>query len=409
MSDLFTGPTAASTMPAAQLPVASSDEQVVAQQLAASTGCCPQHAPRPRRPLANLFHGDALEAYAAWPAPNTIVSDGAYGVGGFPGDPRTPEGLAEWYRPHVEAWSRRANPATTLWFWNTEIGWATVHPLLASNGWEYVQAITWDKGIRHVAGNVNGETIRQFPVATEVCIFYRRRLELPTPDGMMVAKAWLRREWQRAGLPLSEANAACGVKNAATRKYLTQDWLWYWPPPEMMERLVEYANRHGSPAGRPYFSIDGISPVTRDEWSALRDKWNHQHGITNVWSHPPLNGDERYRGNGKRSAPRIHNPGKHATVHLNQKPLEFMRRIVTASTQCADVVWEPFGGLCSATVAAISMGRDAYAAEPVDEFYSLALQRVSGVQPAVVKSTRAGRIQREGSGSAIGARRLSPR
>lgn len=33
-------------------------------------------------------------------------------------------------------------------------------------------------------------------------------------------------EWQRAGLPLYKANEACGVKNAATRKYLTQDWLW---------------------------------------------------------------------------------------------------------------------------------------------------------------------------------------
>src|SRR5207244_3139816 len=141
---------------------------------------------------------------------------------------------------------------------------------------------------------------------------------------------------------------ACDVKNAATRKYLTQDWLWYWPPPDMMARLVAFANWHGRPEGRPYFSIDGINPVTAEEWATLRDKWTHQHGLTNVWSHPPLNGDERYRGNGKRSAPRVHNPGKQSAVHLNQKPLEFMRRIVTASTQPGDVLWEPFGGLCTA-------------------------------------------------------------
>src|SRR5690606_1700911 len=59
---------------------------------------------------------------------------------------------------------KAAQPATTLWFWNTEIGWATVHPLLAEQGWEYVQTIVWDKGIAHIAGNVNGDTIRQFPV-----------------------------------------------------------------------------------------------------------------------------------------------------------------------------------------------------------------------------------------------------
>ena len=57
-----------------------------------------------------------------------------------------------------------------------------------------------------------------------------------------------------------------------------------------------------------------------------------------------------------RSAPRVHRPGPNAATHLNQKPLEFMRRIVTASTVTGDVVWEPFGGLCSAVVAAVETG-----------------------------------------------------
>ena len=80
---------------------------------------------------------DALTRYELWPAPTVIISDGAYGVAGFPGDPPTPAGLAEWYEPHVRAWLARALPETTLWFWNTEIGWATVHPILARHGWEY--------------------------------------------------------------------------------------------------------------------------------------------------------------------------------------------------------------------------------------------------------------------------------
>ena len=317
---------------------------------------------------AHLYHGNVLHQYDSWPSPAVIVSDGAYGVGGFHGDPRTPETLADWYRPHIEKWSQLATPATTLWFWNTEVGWATVHPLLVEHGWEYVQTIVWDKGVAHVAGNVNGDTIRQLPVVTEVCVFYRRRLEFPSEDGAtMPARAWLRSEWQRAGLALNLANVACGVKNAATRKYLTQDWLWYFPPAEMMQKLVAYANTYGDPKGKPYFSLDGKRPVSMKQWEALRHPWTHQHAVTNVWTLPPLNGKERYRGNGVRSAPRIHNPGNGATNHLNQKPLEFMRRILTASTRKGDVVWEPFGGLCSAAVAAIEMGRDPYAAELVDE------------------------------------------
>lgn len=324
----------------------------------------------------HLHHGDALDAYQEWPTPSTIVSDGAYGVGGFPGDPRTPDSLADWYRPHIKAWSDSAVPSTTLWFWNTEIGWATVHPALAEAGWEYVETIIWDKGIAHIAGNVNGDTIRRFPVVTEVCVFYRRRLAFPTASGIKAAREWMRYEWQRAGIALHRANAACGVKNAATRKYLTQDWLWYFPPPEHMERLVAYANQHGDPSGRPYYSLDGRTPVTRTEWARLRDAWTHQHGLTNVWTQPPLNGRERYRGNGKRSAPRVHNPGKNATVHLNQKPLEFMRRIVAACTNEREILWEPFGGLCSASVAAVSMGREPYAAEPFGDFYDLAARRL---------------------------------
>ncbi len=334
-----------------------------------------EHLSMDDRPF-RLWHGDALDAYSDWATPATIVSDGAYGVGGFPGDPRTPEPLADWYRPHVEAWSKHAHLATTLWFWNTEVGWANVHPVLVENGWEYVEMITWDKGIAHIAGNVNGATIRRFPVATEVCAFYARKLIIPTIDGPMHAREWMRHEWKRAGIPMRRANEACGVKDAATRKYFATDWLWYFPPPEMMQKLVNYANEHGDPAGRPYYSIDGERPVTGPEWGSLRYKWNHEHGLTNVWQLNALHGKERLKGNGLRAAPRVYKPTKGSASHLNQKPLEFMRRIVTACTKPGDVVWEPFGGLCSASVAAVELGREAFAAEPHDEFERLARQRL---------------------------------
>lgn len=324
----------------------------------------------------HLHRGDVQDVYGEWPTPATIISDGAYGVGGFHGDPRTPETLADWYRPHVGAWSKAAHPSTTLWFWNTEVGWANVHPLLVENGWQYEQTIVWDKGVSHIAGNVNGGTIRRFPVVTEVCVFYSRRLVLPTEDGPMAAQEWMRREWVRAGLPLYKANEACGVKNAATRKYLTQDWLWYFPPPEMMERLVAYANKHGKKSGRPYYSLDGLRPVTAEEWATLRYKWHHQHAMTNVWQLPALHGRERFKGNGVRAAPRVYNPSAMSASHLNQKPLDFMRRILEACTDAGDVVWEPFGGLCSATVAAVELGRVGYAAEHVDEFARLADSRL---------------------------------
>ena len=125
-------------------------------------------------PAPHIFLGDSLTHYSSWPDPLTIISDGAYGIGGFSGDPTTPDALPGWYEPHVRVWSDRSNPQTTLWFWNTEVGWASVHPLLVAYGWVYEQLVTWDKGIGHVAGNVNSRTIRSLPVVTEVCARYTR-------------------------------------------------------------------------------------------------------------------------------------------------------------------------------------------------------------------------------------------
>lgn len=334
-------------------------------------------------PDFTLHHGDALDAYAKWDTPNAIISDGAYGVGGFRGDPRTPERLDKWYQPHIEAWSERATLATTLWFWNTEVGWANVHPVLVTNGWNYEFCNIWDKGIGQVAGNVNSRTIRRFPVVTEVCVFYTRTPRVAVTPGSKQTvhmKQWLRDEWKRAGLPYREANAACGVKDAATRKYFDQGWLWYWPPVEVMMKLVEYANEHGLQEGAPYYSFDGQKPVTAEEWAATRSVWNHEHGVTNVWHRPSLRGAERYRGSMKRSAPRTYNPTAMSASHLNQKPLDLMERAVLASTSPGDVVWEPFGGLCTGSLAAVNHGRIAFAAEPDDGFYEMATTRLQNRQ-----------------------------
>src|ERR1019366_273353 len=120
-------------------------------QLANRSALSDQH--RFQRDGIHLFCGDSLRLCAEWPSPTAIVVDGPYGIGSFPGDPVTPDGLAEWYEPHIAEWSRKATPETTLWFWNTEVGWATVHPIFTAYDWEYRSCHTWNKGIGHVAGN----------------------------------------------------------------------------------------------------------------------------------------------------------------------------------------------------------------------------------------------------------------
>ncbi len=308
--------------------------------------------------------GDALAHYDAWPPPTVILSDGAYGVEGFPGDPATPDALPRWYAPHLAAWSRAALPATTLWFWGTEVGWATMHPHLAAAGWSYRGLNTWDKGLAHVSGNTNTLTLRRFPVTTEVCGHYVRDVR---PEGMTM-QAWIRREWARTGLGLSKADEACGVDDAASRKYLSADAQWYCPPPEMFARLATYANAHGCAEGRPYFQIAPGAPTSGPEAEALfaqyRAKFRCPAGWTNVWALGAVRAPERVRD------------GSGAAAHGNQKPLGLMEVLLRASSDEGDVVWEPFGGLCTATVAAALLRRRGFAAELSPDVHALAVRRL---------------------------------
>lgn len=194
--------------------------------------------------MFNLTLGDSLTQYHRWPTPTVIVSDGPYGVGGYDGDPTSVDALPAFYDPHITAWSQFSKPSTVLWFWNTELGWATVHPTLEKHGWRYQGCNIWNKGIAHVSGNCNGQTMRTFPVVTEVCVQYVRNPEFIRINNLSI-QDWLRVEWKRTGLPLNRANEACGVKNAATRKYLTTDHCFYFPPPEVFERMRSYANLYG--------------------------------------------------------------------------------------------------------------------------------------------------------------------
>ena len=109
--------------------------------------------------LTSIQFGDSLASYDKWDSPDCIVSDGAYGVLGFEGDTSDHIRMPEWYEQHIAAWSAAAKGSTTLWFWNSEIGWATVHPVLERYGWRYVNANIWDKGLGHIAGNVNTKKI----------------------------------------------------------------------------------------------------------------------------------------------------------------------------------------------------------------------------------------------------------
>jgi site-specific DNA-methyltransferase (adenine-specific) len=68
--------------------------------------------------------------------------------------------------------------------------------------------------------------------------------------------------------------------------------------------------------------------------------------------------------------------GSKKALHLNQKPLELIDLTIEATTDPGDVVWEPFGGLCTAAVSAKRLGRKALATEVNEEVYQEAVKRL---------------------------------
>lgn len=311
----------------------------------------------------HLYCGDSLDLYGNWESPTVIISDGPYGVNGFPGDLVSANGLDKWYEPHIKKWSEFATPLTTLWFWNTEVGWATVHPILEKYGWSYVSCCVWDKGMSHVAGNTNTKTIRHLPVVTEVCVQYVKKPTFTIGEKQMTMKEWLRYEWERTGIPFSKTNDACGVKDAATRKYFTKCHLWYMPPADAFEKIALYANEHGNENGKPYFSTNGFTPITKSEWELMRSKFYCPIGITNVWQVSQLRNGERIKIGQK-------------AVHLNQKPLVLIKRTIEMTSDKNDVIWDPFAGLFTTAVASFELERTCYCAERNQDIYEYGVNRV---------------------------------
>ena len=62
-------------------------------------------------------------------------------------------------------------------------------------------------------------------------------------------------------------------------------------------------------------------------------------------------------------------------------PLDLMALIIEASSEAGDVVWEPFGGLFSACLAARQLGRKAFGAELDPSYFQLAIAQRFGGTP----------------------------
>jgi len=293
---------------------------------------------------AEVWHGDAREV-AAMQAPGSFslaILDGPYAMQKAAWDRMKVSGLPDWYAPHLDDVDRLCAPSASLYVWNTGEGWAALHPSIVARGWTFRALVTWDKGLGFMAGKCDLNGLRTWYDVTEVCGFYQR-------------EEWVEMDlWNERGEAhpvrryLDDARAASGLSHRDVDRLLgvsdmARHWFswsqWCVPSAARYEEL-----RALMPAlQRPWESLKAEAAALwsahRAEYEASRPAFTCPEGVSNVWKHGQVAGQERLRDERKQ------------TLHPCQKPLKFAERMVLASSRPGDAVWAPFGGTCREALA----------------------------------------------------------
>ena len=333
--------------------------------------------------------GEAADVYPTLtPGYTLIVSDGAYGIGGFPGDPTDPRKLAEWYAPHLDAWDRLAAPSSSLYFWCTPEGCSRMLPAVEAAGWRYYCRIVWSKGMAALAGRLDTEAMRGWPVASEDCYFYVRESvnisamaaeatyrDLNAGARDSAAPVHMRAERESAGASRRQVaayfpSASGGLTGCVTNweeGYNFPTWdVWQrfaaalqsLAPRRQGERpyLVTEAVwlRHGG-LRESYEALRGEYEALRGEYEALRYPFTLPPGVTDVWTAPPVS-----------------RPGRHGCAKRD----DHIERIVAASSRPGDRVLEPFGGGAPVLRSCRKLGRACDSIERDPEWHARAVAAI---------------------------------
>lgn len=322
------------------------------------------------RPLADrIVLGDAATLYASWPTPALIFVDGPRGEDRGEHD-LTHDDLPLFYEKHVKLWTHHSNSATRLLLNTSFDAWPTTHTLLHQAGWSRRALYVWDKG-QHTLSLKGGELSLSFELFAEdgheIFALYDAPLVVrPSGREKMRLQAWLRSEWLRTELPLKDANRAVAT-HAAQRVWLTSGPAWSPPIPTSFGQLSEYANKWGKAEGKPFFSLDGASPLTEEQYAALfpikGKTWlDRAWPLMSTWNREPLRSPERCMD------------GTHP-VHPYQTPHDLLHVFLSRASAKGQVVWEPFGGLFSFSLLAEALGRVPYGSELSEAYLRAGLRR----------------------------------
>ena len=172
-----------------------------------------------------------------------------------------------------------------------------------------------------------------FPNVTESILFIIK-------DNKSFIKPFLKERQAAMNLTSKQINEALGVKSNGGGMwsiYTGKNICEQFPTRELWEKLSKILN----------FQLD---------YDRVSQTYNAQMGYTDVWRDIDFYTEERF--------------------HPTQKPIELIKRLIKASSNENDIVFDPFTGCASTQLAAIDLNRRYLGFELDKEYFDIAKQRI---------------------------------
>lgn len=199
-------------------------------------------------------------------------------------------------------------------------------------GYEYIEEIIIDKGMKSVAGRTSPK-IKMLPPVSENIFFYRK-------NAKPYINKLLRKKFDESGLKSSDIKRELGIaQNGGGNwtKYAGKTEFPLFPTREHWDKLANI------------FSIN-------INYSDIEEVYNPIMGVTNVW-----NDIEFYNKN---------------RIHPSEKPILLFDRIINLFSKSDDLITDPFMGGGNSGISSRKLGRRFIGIEKEKKYFDVAVERI---------------------------------
>lgn len=294
---------------------------------------------------------------------NLVCTDPPYNIGKAKWD-KIPNYI-EWCGKWIKESERVLKDNGSLYLWHNDM--VQIAQLMEytrqNTRFIFNSFIIWDKGDVRANGWKNpsdNNALRSWFNTAEYCLYYTFQSETGLTTVMLdtnnfpTMRKYFKELQEYIGLNKKQILEKIGQN--ADHCFRWNSSQWDMPTPETYQQLIDTFHINQWDGFREYESL-------RKEYESLRKEYESLRYVHNL--------DERHNNIWKSTAKP--NNGK---LHVCQKPLDLIERIVRASSNENDIILDPFVGSGTTAIAALNTGRTFIGFEKDETYYNIANRRI---------------------------------